>query len=270
MREKIKKRNEYFNPGRFFLLLKRDFVTNYRTIIIAIAAIAGFVIFASAISALNQNGENFHLKLYFMLLYIGGFIVTSRVFKELHNSQKSYTYVTLPGSPMEKFIERLILSSIGYALGTLLVYFVIAAISESLNQLLFGYSHELLNPLSRIFLIAVAAFVVIQSLFLVGSVFFKKNSLIKTILMLTILAIVISVIAVLIAVFVFRESFEGIRQTRQEFKSLRELSDWLGMTEGDLRLVGRGLWLGIRILFWAILAPLCWIISYLKFRKIEV
>lgn len=270
MRAQSKKRNEYFNPGRFFLLLKRDFFTNYRTMIIAVAAIAGFVIFASAISSLKQNGGDFHLKLYFMLLYIGGFIVTSRAFKELHNSQKSYTYVTLPGSPMEKFAGRLISSSIGYALGTLVVYFVIAAISESINQLLFGYSHALFNPLSRIFLIGVSAFVVIQSVFLVGSVFFKKNSLIKTILMLTILAIALSVIAVLIARFVFWESFEGLQPTKQEFNSLRELSDWLSITEGSLRLVGRRLWLIIRILFWAILAPLCWIVSYLKFRKIEV
>lgn len=270
MRVQGKKRNEYFNPGRFFLLFKRDFFTNYRSIIISVSAIAGFVIFASAISSLNQNQGDFHLKLYFMLLYIGGFIVTSRAFKELHNTQKSYTYVTLPGSLLEKFAERLISSSIGYALGALLVYSMSAAISESINQLLFGYSHALFNPLSRTFLIGVAAFVVIQSVFLAGSVFFKKNSFIKTILMLTILAIVLSVIAVLIARFVFWESFAGLQPTKQEFNSLRELSGWLGMTEDGLQLFSRSLLLGIRIFFWALLAPLCWIISYLKFRKIEV
>jgi hypothetical protein len=270
MRAQVKKRNEYFNPVRFFLLFKRDFFTNYHSIIISIAAIAGFVIFSSAISTLNQNRGDFHLKLYFMLLYIGGFIVTSRVFKELHNTQKSYTYVTLPGSLLEKFTERWITSSIGYALGALLVYSMSAAISEIINRLLFGYGHTLFSPLSRTYLIGVAAYVVIQSVFLAGSVFFKKNPLIKTILMLTVLAIVLSMIAGLIVRFFFWNRFISVQQSRQVFNSLHDLSDWMGMTEADLQLIGRSLWLGIRIFFWALLAPLCLIISYLKFKKIEV
>jgi len=120
-------RNQYFSPRRFFLLLKRDFLTYYRTIIITAAAIGGFVIFASAISALTGNGRNFHPVLYFLLLYIGGFIVSSRGFREIYNSQKSYTYVALPGSRLEKFSERLIATSIGYVLGTLLVYSIVTA-----------------------------------------------------------------------------------------------------------------------------------------------
>jgi len=264
------KRNEYFSPGRFFLLLKRDFLIHYRTILIAIAAIAGFVIFSSAISALKHNGGDFHLKLYFMLLYLGGFIVTSRAFREMYNSQKSYIYMTLPGSLLEKFTERLISTSIGYALGTLLIYFVIAAISESLNQMLFGYTHALLNPLSKAFLISVAAFLVIQGLFLVGAVFFKKNSFIKTILMLTLLAIALLIIAIFAARLILPGSFKGLHPTNQEFNTMRDLTEWLGLTEARLLLVGKTIRLVIRILFWVVLAPLCWIVSYLKFRKIEV
>ena len=264
------KRNEYFSLGRLFLLLKKDFLTHYRTILIATAAIAGFVIFASAISALKHNGVDFHLKLYFMLLYIAGFIVTSRAFREMYNSQKSYTYMTLPVSPLEKFTERLILTSIVYALGTFAIYFVVAAISETLNQLLFGYTPALLSPLSRAFLISIAAFLVIQGLFLAGAVFFKKNSFIKTILMLTLFAIALLLITFLAARLIFPGYFESLHLMKQEFNTIHNLAEWLGMTEAKLLLVGRTIWLVIRILFWVVLAPLCWIVSYLKFRKIEV
>jgi len=264
------KRNEYFRLDRFFLLLKRDFLTHYRTILIAFAAIAGFVIFSSAISALKHNGGDFHLKLYFMLLYVGGFIVTSRAFREIYDSQKSYTYITLPGSLPEKFIERLISTSIGYALGTFLIYSVVAAISESLNRLLLGYTHTLLSPLSRAFLIMVAAFFVIQGLFLAGSVFFKKNSFIKTILMLTLFAIALLMLAIFASRFIFPEFFEGLHPGKHEFNTMHDLAEWLGMTEARLLLFGRTIWLVIRILFWVVLAPLCWVVSYLKFRKIEV
>lgn len=264
------KRNEYFSPGRFFLLLKRDFLTHYRSILIAFAAIAGFVIFSSAISALRQNGASFHLKLYLLLLYPGGFIFTSRAFREVYNIRKSYTYMTLPGSLLEKFTGRLISTSFGYVLGTFLTYFVVAAISEGLNQILFGYTHALLSPFSRVFLIGAAAFLVFQSLFLAGAVFFKKNALIKTILMLTLLATALLIIVIFAARLVFPGCFEGLHPTNHEFNNMRDLVEWLGMTEDGLLLAGRTIRLVIRILFWAVLAPLCWIVSYLKFRKIEV
>jgi hypothetical protein len=270
MRAQSIKSNEYFSPGRFFLLLKRDFLFHYRTIIIAAAAIAGFSILTSALSAIMHSGENFHVTLYFILLYIGGFMVSSRAFREIHNSQKSYTYVTLPGSPFEKYTERLISTSIGYALGTFAIYFIIAVISERLNLMLFGYTHALLNPLNRAFLMSVAAFIVIQGFFLAGSVFFKKNSFIKTILTFTLFAITLLVIAILAARLIVPGYFEGLRPVKQDFHTLGELAEWLGMTEGKLELVGRTIWLVIRILFWTVLAPLCWVVSYLKFRKIEV
>jgi hypothetical protein len=270
MRVKSINRNELFNPGRFFLLIKRDIFTYYRTIIIATAAIAGFVVFSSALSALNHNGGGFHLKFYFFLLYIGGFIFTSRGFRELYNSQKSYTYVTLPGSLLEKFIEKWLLTSIGYALGSLIIYTVIAAISESLNQMLFGYTHALLSPFNRVFLIGVAAFIVIQGIFLTGAVFFKKNALIKTILLLTLFAIVLLVLTIFAASLISPEHFERFRGVKQEINSTRAMAKWLNLPEFKLMLVGKTIWQVIRILFWSVLAPFCWFISYLKFRKIEV
>ena len=262
--------NEYFSPGRFFLLFKRDFLTHYRTLLIATAAIAGFTILASAVSALNQGGTYFHVTLYFMLLYIGGFLITSRTFREIHNSQKSYTYATLPGSPFEKFSERLISTSFGYALGTFIIYFIIATISERLNLMLFGYTHALPSPFSRPFLMSVAAFIVTQGFFLAGAVFFKKNSLIKTILMLTLISIVLLIIIILATRLIIPGYFKSLPPIKQDFNSLADLSEWLGMTEANLQLFGRIIRLIIRILFWFVLAPLCWVVSYLKFRKIEV
>jgi hypothetical protein len=263
-------KNEYFSLGRFFYVLKRDFLSHYRTILITIGAVAGFVILVSTVSALNHGGEHFHMPLYFLLLYISGLIVSSRVFREMHDPGKSFTYITLPGSQLEKFASRLISTSIGYVIGTLIVYSAIAAVSELFNQLLFGYTHDFLNPFSRVFLIGSAAFIVIQSLFLAGAVFFKKNSLIKTILMLTVLAIAILVIVVLSARFIFPGIFKDLNPVHQEFHSLQELTEWLGVTEDRLHAVGRAAWLTVKIIFWAVLAPLCWTISYLKFKKVEV
>ena len=263
-------RNQYFSPRRFFLLLKRDFLTYYRTILITAAAIGGFVIFVSTVSAFTGKAGNFHPVVYFLLLYTGGFIVSSRAFREIYNSQKSYTYVALPGSLLEKFSERLIATSIGYVLGTLMVYSIVSAISEGFNQALIGHTHPFLNPLSRTFWIGAAAYLVVQGIFLAGSVFFRKNSLIKTLLMIIVFGLALLIITIITARLIIPGYFEGLGPIRQEFHSLRELAEWLGMTEAGLQRTGRTIWLIIRLSFWATLAPLCWTVSFLKFRKIEV
>ena len=87
-----------FNLRRFMLLLRRDFSAGYRGVLIAMAAVAGFVVLISAVSLLQGQGGEYHLGWYAALLFIGGYIVSSLAFKELHLNGKSYFYLTLPGS----------------------------------------------------------------------------------------------------------------------------------------------------------------------------
>jgi hypothetical protein len=264
------KTNQYFSLKRLLLIMKRDVLTHYRTVLIASLAVAGFAIFASTASMLNRSQGEFHLIYYFLLLYIGGFIFTSRAFREMYNGQKSYTYVTLPGSPPEKFVERWFLTSVGYVIGAFAAYFVIALISEGINRALFGYSHALLNPAGRTFLLGVAVFLVLQGMFFAGAVYFRKHPLVKTILMITLAAIALLVISIITIRVISPGYFEFTHRAGREFNSLRELAAWLGLTEEGLQLLGRTIWIVIRVLFWAVLAPCCWVLSYLKFRKIEV
>jgi len=262
--------NQYFNIKRLLLIMKRDVLTHYRTILITFLAVGGFAIFASTVSLLNRSQGNFHLIFYLLILFVSGFIFTSRVFREIYAPVKSYTYVTLPGSLLEKYIERWFLTSIGYVIGTFAAYSVITFASEGINHLLFGYSHGLLNPAQKPFLIGVAAFLVLQGIFFAGAVFFKKHPLIKTILMVAMAAFVLMVIAIVAARLIMPEYFEFTARTGGRVGSFRELAAWLGLTEEGLQMLGKTLWLVLRIIFWAALAPCCWVLSFLKFRKIEV
>jgi hypothetical protein len=259
----------HFSPIRLFLLIQRDFLTHYRTIAIFTAAIAGFVIFTSTLSSAAQSGNNFHQVLFFLILYIGGFIFTSRAFRELFSSQKSYTYLTLPGSTLEKFVARLLLTSLIFTLGTLAVYLAIAAVSEGINKLLIGNTHQFLDPFSKKFLVAAAAYLVIQGVFLAGAVFFRKNAFIKTILSLMVLSILLLIIALIVARIVSPGYFGNIPRTNFQLDTLSDLASLLGMTEEGLLQLGRAIRIGLKILFWAVLAPFLWVISYLKFRRIE-
>ena len=262
--------NQYFNIKRLLLVMKRDVFTHYRTVLIAFLAVGGFAIFASTVSLFNRSQGHFHLIFYLLILFVSGFIFTSRVFREIYTPVKSYTYVTLPGSLLEKYIERWILTSIGYVAGTFAAYSVIALASEGINRLLLGYSHGLLNPAQKPFLIGVAAFLVVQGIFFAGAVFFKKHPLIKTVLMVALAAFVLMVIAIVAARLIMPDYFDFMAHAGGGVGSLRELAAWLGLTEEGLKLLGKTLWLVLRIIFWAALAPCCWVLSFLKFRKIEV
>ena len=262
--------NQYFSFRRLLLIMRRDILTHYRTIIITFAAVGGFAIFASTVSMLNGSQGRFHIIYYLLALFVSGFIFTSRVFKEIYTPVKSYTYATLPGSLLEKYIERWLLSSVGYVIATFAAYYVIVLASEGINHLLFGSSHGFLNPAQKSFLIGVAVFLVLQGIFFAGAVFFKKHPLIKTLLMVALAAFLLMVIALVAARLVIPDYFEITARTGGGISSPRELAALLGLTEEGLKTLGKALWMALRIIFWALLAPCCWVLSFLKFRKIEV
>ena len=165
--EKIEKQGTgFFNPRRFLLLLRRDFSNGYRSVLIAMAAVSGFIILFSAISVMLGGSGEFHTVRFAGLLFIGGYIVSSLAFRELHQPDRSYFYCTMPGSLLEKFFSKLLVTSLGYALGTLIFYTILAVASEGINRLIFCHSHYFFNPLDVNIFLMMGIYLVTQSVFL--------------------------------------------------------------------------------------------------------
>ncbi|MBA7631926.1 hypothetical protein ES703_39463 [subsurface metagenome] len=258
-----------FSLRRFVLLLKRDFSSGYRSVLIAMAAVAGFAILVSVLSMLRRSNGEFHLSLYTNLLFIGGFIVTSLAFKELHQNERSYFYLTLPGSRLEKFASKLLVTSLGYAVGTLFFYTAVAALSEGINKLIFGYGHPFFNPFRLEVLLRVAVYLVTQSIFLVGSTYYRKMAFLKTSLVTILLIIGFGIVGFLTLYLMFRGHFHDVYLDPRIRAVLDELNR-SGRLEVDLRAVAEGFLLALKILFWAVMAPVCWVIGYLRLSETEV
>jgi hypothetical protein len=256
-----------FSIRRLGLLLRRDFSAGYKSVFIAMAAVGGFVILVLFISALGRERAPIHYQMYFPLLFLGGYIVTSLIFKEIHLNGQSVFYLTLPGSSLEKFVSKLLVTSVGYAFGSLFFYTAISSAAEGINRLVFGYGHPFFNPFARQVLLAVAGYLVTQAVFLVGSVYFRKLAFIKTNLYLWLFGIVIVILVALVTWIIFRDYALG-RQI-----GLEPYFQQLGQT-GDMEAVLKPLadkFLRVaRVLFWAALAPVCWIISFLRLQETEV
>jgi hypothetical protein len=256
-----------FSVRRLGMLLRRDFSAGYRSVFIAMAAVAGFVILVSVVSALAGQQGSIHTRMYYPLLFIGGYIATSLIFKELHLNGQSVFYLTLPGSSLEKYLSKLLVSAAGYAFGSLFFYTAVSAAAEGINRLIFSYGHPFFNPFERATLIAVAAYMVTQAVFLVGSVYFRKLAFIKTNLYLWLFGIVVAILIGVTAWILFRDYAVGPRIEMQPyFQQLGES----GQLQAVLLPMAEAFGKVAKALFWAAMAPVCWLISYLRLRETEV
>ena len=262
-----------FNPQRLGLLLKRDAYSGYRGTLIAMGAVFGIMMLTSLLSAWVKGNPFLYQGFFPALLFVGGFIVTSLSFRELHQNGRSYLYLTLPGSHLEKFISKLLVTSVGYAAGTLLYLTVVSALCEGLNHLIFGRGNGLFNPFNREVLLAAAAYLVVQSVFIVGSTYFRKMAFLKTVLALNIITIAFGILGGVFGWILFKPYIEMARANPEYVTLLEQYfkqCDLSRIFENRIIPAGLGFFRAMQIIFWALLAPAGWLISYFRLSETEV
>jgi hypothetical protein len=265
--------NKAFKPRRFAQLLLRDLAGGYRSLLVAMAAVAGTVILVSALTVLGQrlSGQrvgagNFHLNMFTNLLFLGGFIVSSLAFREIRQNGGGIFYLTLPASSLEKFASKLLATSVGYALGSVVFYTAAAAASEGINRLIFGFGSDFFNPFRTEVLQALGWYCIAQSVFLLGSIWWRKLAFLKTVLSIQAVVAGVALVMGIAARIVFHEYFRGWELDLGRAPGWDALMRETGLGIGPLVEIGRVL----SIVFAAGTAPVCWLIGWLRLRDIEV
>jgi hypothetical protein len=261
-----------FNPRRLFLLLRRDFVNGYRGLLIAMAAVGGTILVISILSMIGGRQREFYTPFFVQMLFLAGFIYTSLAFKEMHQNASGSFYLTLPGTTLEKLASKLLSTSLGFAIGAVIYMTVVSAVSELVVRAIFGTGHDFFNPLSRDVLLSVAVYLVMQSIFLLGSVWFKKLAFLKTSLAMFVLFTALAIFAGVLMRLLFGEYFRGSELTPQAQAAITRYFTMTFPTEEAARLyMANGtIPLILKILFWGVMAPVCWVISYLRLSETEV
>ena len=275
----------FFKPRRFTQLLFRDFTANYKTTLIAMAAVGGGVLVAAVLTAVSgritghwQPGDgSFYFGFFTNILFIGGFIVSSFAFREAHRRGSGIFYMTIPASIFEKLASKLLVTSLGFAAGTLIFVAAVSALSEAVVWLIFGKGLGFFNPVSLAALECVLYYLIFQSVFLLGSLWFKKSAFIKT--SLWILLFSCSVIAVLfvLARILIPQAFVGNGMNFGKDAVSGASITLNGQAISQLFAPGTRGYAGCmvfatvgKVLFYGALAPLCWLASYFKLGEIEV
>ncbi len=246
--------NNIFSFKRTIRIIRKDMFSEYKNLLIWIVSSAGVMITISALSMLFQKyfgfapifAKYFHYVIYIILLFLGGFLVTSSMFKDLHDKSKNIYWLTLPGSTLEKVISRILISSILFVFLLTTLYPLFATLSELFNQMLFGSRHEFFNPFTKKVLKLIPYFFVIQSIFFAGACTFRKHPFAKTLLSIALILIIISLIFSLLYRVLIGGSVVEIDEISKFQKNFA------------------------KILFWGGVAPFFYVFSYFKLSEKEV
>ena len=265
--------NREFKPRRFAQLMLRDLAGGYRSMLVAMAAVAGTVLLVSALTVFGRKlggavtgVGNLHFNFYNNLLFLGGFIISSLAFREVRQNGGGMFYLALPASSLEKFASKLLATSVGYALGSIVFYTAVAAASEGINRLVFGFGNAFFNPFDRGVLEALGYYLVAQSVFLLGSIWWRKLAFVKTVLLLQAVAVGVALVAGVAMRIAFWKYFRGSNIDLDTVPGWQALLHQTQLGYGPLVEIGRIL----RIVFLAGTAPVCWLIGWLRLRDIEV
>jgi hypothetical protein len=263
----MSKRSEIFDIRRFALTIWRDIRGRTGSALVGIGAGTGILLVISLLSMFDStSGARFHQEMFSVLLIIGGLILTAGIFKDLHRKETIGGYLLLPASALEKVVARILIAGIGWALFALVWYLLFSFLSEGVNMLVFGRTHELFNPITGSVWLSIANYLVVHSIFLVGAVYFRKLHFLKTVFTLFVAGLAVSIVGMLAVRIVFADYFhEAFRFINEETLGPALESLFLG-TGGFMRFLS---WVG-RIVYWAVLPVLCWVTTYVRFREVEV
>lgn len=204
---------QVFNFTRWWLLVQRHWSENRKRYILAIPAIAaliaawyGFIYFISSVP--NPLPESIQYITYYTGLFIVGCLYGSTIFSELGTTSTGIAYLLLPASALEKLLCALFFSVV-----LLFVFYSIAFYVVDIPMVKFinthrvhyirptqqGYTFEpsnivnILKNLGNLWDAPISAFLLIylsiQSVFILGSVYFRRLSFIKTIVTVLLLIV---------------------------------------------------------------------------------
>ena len=168
-----------FNIANVAQLIKIELILN-RKLMLWLTVIFG-VLFLLTAKTVPQISTLYHIA-----LFVGGVLISSSAFKEIHEKNTALIYMTLTVSAAERYLSvwlltgpfYLIFITALYALGMIVSIFQ----GSFFNVELFSFTHMAIN------------YLIFNALFLWGGIYFKKLPLVKTIASLLALGLILAII----------------------------------------------------------------------------
>jgi hypothetical protein len=238
--------NFTINPLRFSRMLLLDIVASARPLIIIAASVLVLALLAGFSG--NAIGNTF----FGMVLFIGGVLITSSSFADLHDPRRCTAYLMLPASMLEKFLSRALLSSVGYTIAATALVWLSSCAASGLCRMMRGASLSFIDLTHPQIWKSICAFLVLQSLFLFGAVLFRKHAFIKTILGVGLLLLLLMILS-------------GVMFNLGFFDAFRKGMDFSGNAQIDV--LGNPV---VNAVMKYVLPPFLWIAAFFKHSRTVV
>jgi hypothetical protein len=250
--------NDIFSLQRFQYVFRRFLFLNYKGMLIAFSAISGVLIFIGVLTSIGSSDidkESFII-LSYIALFIGGFIITSTAFSEMHKPEKSVHFITLPASALEKMFSAYLSTTIIFLFIATAFFYASWYIASVLAFLLTKTPFEPINLINAGFWRVIGIYLAAQPVFFLGALYFKGHNFLKTLLALAVISFVNSIFQALMSLLIFgnlifNNGFQG--------------SNWIGSEDFFPNLFNI-----IKIVGLYIMPPFLLIVSYIRFNEREI
>lgn len=187
---------------RLFLFTRCDVAIYANTIAtFALTLLAVLILYSLGDYAELITGQ-FHPTIFAWVLFLGGLWLTSKSFVDMHTKDRNCTFLTLPVSNLERFLGRLLLTTVGYIIAVCIIFTVASILAAGLAFLIFRISTVLFNPFASDILGYLLGYICLQSLFFLGAIYFRKNNASKTILAFCLMVVVFTSVAFLLFILI--------------------------------------------------------------------
>jgi hypothetical protein len=258
---------QVFSPRRFGRLLIADLHAGSRGMLVTAGAILGVLLLINVVSVGSAERWDFHRVFFPLTLLVGGHVATSLAFTALHDKTLGYRYLTQPGSSLEKFTVKLVLTAAGWPILALIAYEAFSFLAAGLTTALFGRAHALFDPTDAEVWTTLRLYLATQAVTLYGAVRFRKLALIKTSLAAAALGLALLIAGVATARIVFGPYF-GALPVGEGWGGVIgwDVAGGTGRVVEIASIAGRIAWFA----FWWLMAPFFWVAACLRLAETEL
>lgn len=274
--------NSYFNLNRWLLYIGKHWNENKKRYLLSLAAVGGLlVLWYSFVMIIDKSYPlvlNMQAVTYFVGLFLTGCLFASIQFNDLGDGPKGISYLLLPASLFEKLLSALLFSVVLYFICYTAVFYIVDFIMVKLSNSMMltrfeetrsgNYApQEIVNVFVssdtsiNLFFYLLIIYLTVQSIFLLGSIYFAKYSYIKTLIW--------GLIVFLVLVFWEHKIVESFMPHGSFFEPF---TIYRVRENGKDLMVRLPEWISSILLFLMMYAlpPILWIVTYFRLKEKEV
>ncbi len=241
-----------FSIKRILLLVKIALVDDWKPFFLTGLIIGCLVIFKDI-----KYGLFPPTTIFLAIMLFVGVVLISKIFADVHEQEKGIYFFTLPASIDEKYLVKFIATLFGYFGFAILVCFAATVLSSFINSLVSAsVEFQIINPIKDDVGDKFLTYMFLHSVFFTGSLFIKNYSFLKTFGLLLAASLIYFIGSLTL----------GSSLVKTQTAQFSYQYNFSQNSAGD----PQNYWDTTRIVIFVVIPILFYVLSYMRFRKIEI